>query len=78
MKRGGRKSFSHAEGGAQKVLGSFLRGSLNFSHIVGGGGGTKSFHHLKEGKKFYPVLRGGLQKVSDPRFSHFVAPPPSP
>ena len=29
-KGGGRKSFSHAEGGAQKVLGSFLRGSLKF------------------------------------------------
>ena len=32
-------------------------------------------------KKFYPVLRlegGGGKKVSDPRFSHFVAPPPSP
>ena len=27
---GGRKSFSHAEGGTQKVLGSFLRGSLKF------------------------------------------------
>ena len=28
--KGGRVSFSHAEGGAQKVLGSFLRGSLKF------------------------------------------------
>ena len=34
---------------------------------VGGGG------H----EKFYPVLRGS-QKVLDPRFSHFVAPTPSP
>ena len=28
--RGGGKSFSHAEGGSQKVLGSFLRGNLKF------------------------------------------------
>ena len=42
-KRGGRKSFSHAEGGgAQKVLGSFLRGSLKFWPYCRGG--TKSFH----------------------------------
>ena len=27
---GGGKSFSHSEGGAQKVLGLFLRGSLKF------------------------------------------------
>ena len=27
-------------------------------------------------EKFYPVLRGGAQKVLDPRFSHFVAPLP--
>ena len=42
----------------------------------------KSFSSLKGGggrEKFYPVLRGwgvGVQKVSDLRFSHFVAPPP--
>ena len=29
-KRGGEKSFSHAEGGAQKVLGYFLHSSLKF------------------------------------------------
>ena len=29
LRKGGvRKSFSHSEGGAQKVLGLFLRGSL--------------------------------------------------
>ena len=28
--KGGGKSFSHAEGGAQQVLGYFLRGSLKF------------------------------------------------
>ena len=38
----------------------------------------KSFHFLKGGReKVYPVLRGA-RKVSDPRFSHFVAPPPPP
>ena len=31
LRKGGvGKSFSHAEGGAQKVLGSFLRSSLKF------------------------------------------------
>ena len=28
--KGGSKNFSHAEGGTQKVLGSFLHGSLKF------------------------------------------------
>ena len=39
-------------------------------------GGHKRFPTFKKGerKKFYTVLRG--QKVSDPRFSHFVAPLP--
>ena len=40
-------------------------------------GGRKRFKKKGGGcKKFYPVLRGGgrAQKVSDPRFSHFVAP----
>ena len=38
----------------------------------GGGGATK-----REGGhvKFYPYEKGGAQKVSDPRFTHFVAPP---
>ena len=36
----------------------------------------KSSHSLKGvSKKFYSVLRGA-QKVSDPQFSHFVAPLP--
>ena len=45
------------------------------------GGGAKSFHSLNErggeARKVLPWLRegGGAQKVSDPRFSHFVAPP---
>ena len=49
-------------------------------------GCTKGFNSLKMGggglKKLYPVLRGGgwwwLQKVLDPRFSRFIAPPPPP
>ena len=65
--------FSHAEGGHNKLWGSF-------SHIEGEG--AKSFHSLKGGrKKFHPVLRGrgwggGGQTVSDTIFSHFVAPLP--
>ena len=42
-------------------------------------GGRKKFPPFKRGggrEKFYPVLRGGEQNVSDPRFSHFVAPRP--
>ena len=34
--KGGGKSFSHAEGGAQKVLGSFYAVAWSFSHIVEG------------------------------------------
>ena len=39
--------------------------------------GAKSFHSLKGGaRKVLPCLEGGgAQKVSDPRFTHFVAPP---
>ena len=72
--KGGRKSFSHSEGGAQKVLGLFLRGSLKFKPYCRGG--ALSFHSLKWGaRKVLPCREGGAQKVSDPRFSHFVAPP---
>ena len=65
-------------GGAENVLamlkggrGSFdvvLTRELEVLAIVMGGGM----------QKFYPVLRGGVaaQKVSDKRFSHFVASPP--
>ena len=35
-----------------------------------GGGGVR--------KTFYPVLGGGGARVSDLRFTHFVAPPPLP
>ena len=66
QREGGHLKFYPYEkgGGAEKVLAILKRGG-------------KSFHSLKGGrKKSYPVLtRGGAQKVSDPRFSHFVAPP---
>ena len=60
---GGGKSLSHAEGGGG-----------------GGGGGTTSFGIVfaivKGGaQKVVPCLERGVQKVSDPRFSHVVAPP---
>ena len=77
----GRKSFSHAEGGGGGLT-SFevdLTRELEFLTILLGGG-TKSFHLLKEGvaKGFTLSCGGGGQKVLDPRFSHFVAYPPPP
>ena len=70
---GSGKGFSHAEVGAQKVLGSFYMVAWSLSHAEGGGGAKGP--PLKGGrKKFYPVLRGGA-KSFDPQFSHFVAPP---
>ena len=41
--------------------------------------GTKSFHPIKRGwvQTVLPISRGVGQKVLDPRFPHFVAPPPS-
>ena len=57
---GGRKSFSHAEGGAQTGFGVVFTRSLEVLAILYGG--AKSFHSLKGGgghKKYYPVLRGG-------------------
>ena len=55
----GGQSFSHAEGGgAQKVLGLFLRGSLKFQPYCRGG--MKSFHSLKgRVRKLLPCLEGG-------------------
>ena len=61
-------------GGRKKFWGSFYTEVLAILK-----GGAKGFHSLKgRGRKmFHPVLRGGgAQKVSDPRFSHFVPPPP--
>ena len=61
------KSFSNAEGRAQKVWGTFYVFAKVLAILKGGGR-----------KRFYPVLRGGMQKVPDPQFSHFVGPPPPP
>ena len=66
MKRGG---------GAEKVLTMPKRGHKTFW----GSFYAVTLAILKGGhNKFYLVLRegGGSQKVSDLRFSHFVAPPP--
>ena len=38
---GGTKSVSHAERGAQTVLGSFNTGAWSLSHTDGGGGAQK-------------------------------------
>ena len=42
--------------------------------LKGEGGGAISFHSLKGwgAQKVLPDFRRGTQKVSDPRFSHFV------
>ena len=64
---------------AQKDTTSFevvLPRELQAILMGGEGGGAKRFHSLKRvHKQFYPVLRGA-QKVSNPQFSHFVAPIP--
>ena len=64
--------------GGTTRFGVILHSSLSLSHIEGGeGGGAESVHSLKGGHKmFYPVMRGGGAKVSDSRFSYFVAPLP--
>ena len=61
---GGGKSFSHAEGGAQKLFEVVLTRALEVLDIVMGGG-HKRFPLFKRGggcKKFYPVLGGGRNK----------------
>ena len=82
MKRGGgRKSFSHAKGGGGGIN-SFevvLTRELEVLAIAMGGGGCKKFPPFKRGggaQIVLPCLEEEAQKVSDPRFSHFVAPPP--
>ena len=74
--RGGGGSFSHAEGGGDTTsFGVVFVRYLEVLAILKGG--RKKFPPLKRRgrgrEKLYPVLRGG--GVSDPRFSHFVAPP---
>ena len=75
-KRGVGNSFSHGEGGGGGH--NMLWGNINT--------GVGSFSHTEGGRKTFPLFKGrgsqnkssflGAQKVSDPRFSHFVAPSP--
>ena len=64
-------------------------GGVKFHPYKRKGGGAKQFYggHKKFWGSFYAVASsfshtegggGGTQTVSDPQFSHFVAPPPSP
>ena len=74
-KGGAERVLAILKGGHKMFWGCFYTIAWSFSHIVGGG--ALSFHSLKGGaRKVLPCLEGGAQKVSDPRFSHFVAPPP--
>ena len=60
-------------GGGTKFWGSFHTEVLAILKR-----GAKGFHTLegRGAQNVLPCLEGGTQKVSDPRFSHFVAPPP--
>ena len=77
-KRGGDKVLASLKGGT-KGFGEVLIRVLEVLTILEGG--HKRFPPCKKKggggghNKFDPVLRGS-QKVLDPRFSHFVAPPP--
>ena len=69
------KGFSHAEGGGTTNFEVVLTRDLEVLAIVMGV--AKCFYPLRRGvQKVLPCLEGGTQKGSDPRFSHFVAPPP--
>ena len=63
------------KGGHKKFWGSFNTGAWSFSHSDGG---AKSSNPIRGGgvQQVLPCLEGGAQKVSDPIFSHFVAPLP--
>ena len=70
-KKWDRKGLSHPEARAEKVCGSLS--AEPFSNIKGG---PKRFPPFKRVlRKPLPCLQGGAQEVSEPRFSHFVAPP---
>ena len=75
--------FSHPEmggGGHTQLLGSFNTENISFCYAEGGD--AKCFRPFKGGgrgtSRFTLSQGGGIQNVSDLRFSHFVAPPPSP
>ena len=76
MQKGGSgKSFSHPEGRVTQCFGVVLTWVLEVLTILEGG--SKGFKSLKGGrKKSNSVFMEGDVKVSDMRFSHFVAPPP--
>ena len=71
MKRGGRKVFSQAEGGAQNVL----THELEVLAIMIEGVRKKVPPFLRGACRILPFLEGGA-KVSDSQFSHFVTSPP--
>ena len=57
--RGGRKSFSHAEEGAQKI--SFNMGASSFSHTEEGAHTVSTLYKWGRGAKvLFPVLRVGV------------------
>ena len=68
MLKGGTKSFKVVLTRELEVLAILMGAAKGFHLLKVGGGGTTSYK---------PVSRGA-QKVSDPRFSPFVAPPPLP
>ena len=74
----GQKSFNHAEGRDTKRIEVVLTHEPKVLAILMGGGGHGKFHPRGD-KEVLPCLEGGGGlKVLDPRFSHFVAPPPPP
>ena len=77
MRRGGGKSFSHAEGGGTKSFGVVFMRKLEVLAILMGER-IKFPLFERGGAKSFTLSSGGAQKVSDPRFSHFVAAPPPP
>ena len=69
MLKGGTTCFEIVLTWECEVLAIVMGGHTMFPLFKSGGGGAGR-------TKFYPVLRrGGAQKVSNPRFCHFVAPP---
>ena len=74
----GEKSFSHPEGD-KKSFGVVLTRVLEVLAILMGVRSAKRVGGGGRARKVLPCLeRGGAQKVLDPLFSHFVAPPPLP
>ena len=71
------KVWAMLKGGHKKFRGSFYAVAWSFIHIVGGGGREQFPVFKRGGVKTFTLSwgGGGAQKVSDPQFSHFVAPP---